>query len=322
MTICASTTKQEFTATIKERYLLNRSDSSKRTYHLVLSIPEIPFSVGDAIAIYPENPKEEVDALVQLLGDPSLREQLTKEVNLNRIPRELAKAHPETKAPNLLAFLQKHPSKVTKFSPLLPRFYSIASSPKIYPNEIHLTVVTFSYKIGDREIPGLGSDFLCHRATVTTKLRCYIQPNTKFSLPEDPNTPIIMIGPGTGIAPYRGFMQERSQTPSKNWLFFGEREEKKDFYYKKEWEHYHTTGHLKITTAFSRDQEEKIYVQHRMKEEAQELRKWIEEGAVIYVCGDAKHMAKEVTATLADILGGKEQIKALRHSNRFILDVY
>ena len=322
MTICARTTKQEFTATIKERYLLNSSDSSKRTYHLVLSVPTIPFSVGDAIAIYPENPKEEVDKLLQILGDPSLRNELTSEVNLTRIPRELAKAHPETKAPDLLTFLKKHPSKVTKFSPLLPRFYSIASSPKIHPNEIHLTVVTFSHKIGNREIPGLGSDFLCHRASATTKLRCYIQPNEKFSLPENPNTPIIMIGPGTGIAPYRGFMHERSQTPSKNWLFFGEREEKKDFYYKKEWGNYHASGHLKMTTAFSRDQKEKIYVQHRMQEHAQELRKWIEEGAIIYVCGDAKHMAKEVTATLAEILGGKEQVKQLRKTDRLLLDVY
>lgn len=131
-----------------------------------------------------------------------------------------------------------------------------------------------------------------------------------------------MIGPGTGIAPYRGFMEERSLTPSKNWLFFGERQEKKDFYYKEDWERYCASSHLKLSTAFSRDQEEKIYVQHRMLEQAGELRDWISRGAVIYVCGDAKQMAKQVTATLAEILGDKEQVKLLRKSDRLILDVY
>ncbi|MDX8431051.1 MAG: hypothetical protein SNF33_04520 [Candidatus Algichlamydia australiensis] len=325
MAISASPTKVEFTASIKKRYLLNREDSSKRTYHIVLEVPNIPFSVGDAIAIYPENPPSEVEALLKILGDSSLEEKLTKEINLSRVPRELAKEHPNTHAPDLLSFLEQHPynaSQIPKFSPLLPRFYSIASSPKTNPNEIHLTVVTFTHKRGDKEVPGLGSEFLCHRADQTTKLRCYIQPNEKFSLPEDPHTPIIMIGPGTGIAPYRGFMEERSLTPSKNWLFFGERQEKKDFYYKEDWERYCASSHLKLSTAFSRDQEEKIYVQHRMLEQAGELRDWISRGAVIYVCGDAKQMAKQVTATLAEILGDKEQVKLLRKSDRLILDVY
>jgi sulfite reductase (NADPH) flavoprotein alpha-component len=161
----------------------------------------------------------------------------------------------------------------------------------------------------------------------------YIQPSHGFTLPEDPRTPIIMIGPGTGIAPFRAFMQERmtSQSEGKNWLFFGEWNRAYDYFYEDEWASWEALGGLKMDLAFSRDQEHKVYVQHRMLEQAKELYSWLNNGAVIYVCGDAHRMAKDVDATLLRIVqeqgnmdeaGAKAYMKQLKSAKRYLRDVY
>lgn len=220
------------------------------------------------------------------------------------------------------------------FMPLLPRFYSIASSQKMVGDEAHLTVAKVHYDIEGKERSGVCTHYLCQQAEMNKKsLQIYIQPSHNFSLPQNRDAHLIMIGPGTGIAPFRGFMQERLALKSqgKNWLFFGERNKKHDFLYEHFWLELERKGHLKLTTAFSRDQQNKIYVQHRMKEQSKELFKWLEEGAFFYVCGDAKEMAKDVEHALLEIiqtegkmsdLEAKSYIKNLRSEKRYCKDVY
>ncbi|GAB5411180.1 MAG: hypothetical protein ChlgKO_02940 [Chlamydiales bacterium] len=283
-----------FTASLKERHAL-----SNRTFHIVLEAPGVSYTPGAVIAIYPENPKERVDAILEIMGDESLREHFTKEVDLSSVPEGITRAE-----------------ELPQLPPLRHRYYSIASSAEVIPGEIHLTIATFTTQQNGREVAGLCSNFLCKEMNLGTKLTCFIPDKKKFSAPQSSNTPAIMISSGAGIAPFRGFMQERSQASTKNWLIHGGRTEKDDYYYREEWERLIESGHLKVTTAFSRDQEEKIYVQDRMKKEREELLKWIDEGAIIYICGNSKEMVKDVTATLADILGGKEYVDALRVSGR------
>lgn len=224
-------------------------------------------------------------------------------------------------------------SFVNALPPMLPRFYSIASSQSCYPDEIHLLVATFSYEIQGEARTGIGSDFLCYQATYDTAIPLYVQHNPNFTLPSDLTIPIIMIGPGTGIAPYRGFLQKRalSTTKTQNWLFFGECHKAYDFYYEQEFQHYAEQGLLRISTAFSRDQEHKIYVQHQMEHHAKELWQWINQNAVLYLCGDAKEMAKDVTEMLLKIFQregnlslerSKELLQLMRKQKRFQTDVY
>jgi sulfite reductase (NADPH) flavoprotein alpha-component len=220
------------------------------------------------------------------------------------------------------------------FSPLLPRFYSVASSQKVCPDEVHLTVALFHFShLGEPRL-GVASHFLCHLAEHDkTAIPIYVQPCHGFTLPADPNTPIIMIGPGTGVAPFRAFLQERQQAGAKgkNWLFFGERNRSCDFLYEEFWHSLVQTGLLDLSVAFSRDQPEKIYVQHLMQQEAAEIWKWLQEGAILYVCGDAAHMAKDVDHTLHAIVkaqGGMDDdaaklyLKQLRSEKRYLQDIY
>lgn len=221
-----------------------------------------------------------------------------------------------------------------QFGPLLPRFYSIASSPKLYPNEIHLTVALFTLSHHNEIRYGVASHFLCFLATPQiTPIPLYIQPSPHFSLPQDPNTPIILIGPGTGIAPFRAFLQERIHTNAAgaNWLFFGERNREHDFFYQEELEHYQRLGKLHLDLAFSRDQPEKIYVQDLMLKKGALLWEWIKSGAVLYVCGDAENMAKGVDSALHSIIEKHgclsleetaTYIKQLRKEHRYLTDVY
>lgn len=242
---------------------------------------------------------------------------------------------------DLLELLKMHaPLKLSihdfahTLAPMLPRLYSIASSPLTYPTAVELLISTFTHKHGSKIRSGLGSHYLCSVAKVnTTSISLYLHPTKTFTLPEDSDAPIIMIGPGTGIAPYRGFLQERMEKKSngKNWLFFGERNRKSDFYYEEYLTQLEKAGHLKLSLSFSRDQEEKVYVQHLMKKQAKEFWAWMQEGAYIYVCGDAKRMAKDVNLALhriAETEGNlspeeaKKLIKELRKSNRYLMDVY
>jgi sulfite reductase (NADPH) flavoprotein alpha-component len=217
---------------------------------------------------------------------------------------------------------------------LQPRLYSIASSPKIYPEEIHLTVATVAYASLGRERLGVCSTFLASRVTKDVPVSIFIHSAKHFRLPEDPSRHIIMIGPGTGIAPFRAFLQDRKATGAsgKHWLFFGDQRRETDFLYREELEDMHKEGTLhRLHTAFSRDQKDKVYVQHRMLEEAQELYSWLEEGAYFYVCGDASRMAKDVEHALLKIIelaGGKTlekskaYIDAMKKEKRYRKDVY
>jgi sulfite reductase (NADPH) flavoprotein alpha-component len=215
----------------------------------------------------------------------------------------------------------------------MPRFYSIASSPKVYADEIHLTVAYSSAHVDGHLIVGVGSHFLCEQAHIeSTPIPLYIQPSNHFTLPT-PTTSIILIGPGTGIAPFRAFIQERlaTQAEGHNWLFFGERNRATDFYYGDYWTALEAQGRLRLDTAFSRDQAEKIYVQHKMLENKKALWEWLQQGAHLYVCGDAERMAKDVDAALQQIVQeegllteeeARKYLKTLRQEKRYLLDVY
>ena len=216
--------------------------------------------------------------------------------------------------------------------PMPPRLYSIASSITAHPEEVHLTVAVVRYVGNGRKRKGVCSSYLAERVGDT--ILCYFHPNKNFKLPEDSSTPIIMVGPGTGIAPFRAFIEERKALGSsgKNWLFFGERTKKTDYLYGDEWEAYQKDGILnRLDLAWSRDQAEKVYVQHKMLEKKGELWSWLNDGAVFYVCGDASRMAKDVDQALRSIAqseGGLSEedavfwVKNLQKERRYLKDIY
>jgi len=237
----------------------------------------------------------------------------------------------------LLAFPSAQPpveELILALARLEPRLYSIASSPKTHPGEVHLTVATVRYAMRGRLRKGVASGFLAERAQRGSPISVFVKPAHGFELPKDPNVPIVMIGPGTGIAPFRAFLEDRRATGAggKNWLFFGDQRRELDFLYEEELEAFRRDGLLtRLDLAFSRDQAEKIYVQHRMREQAVELYAWIRDGAHLYVCGDAIRMARDVDAALAHILakqGGvglseaKSQLAELARAGRYQRDVY
>lgn len=217
---------------------------------------------------------------------------------------------------------------------LPPRLYSIASSPKAHPGEVHLTVAAVRYQAHGKKRKGVCSTYLAERVQTGGTIPVYTHHNKNFKLPADNDTPIIMVGPGTGIAPFRSFIEERSAigAKGKNWLFFGDQHFTTDFLYQLEWQQYLREGLLtRIDTAFSRDQEEKVYVQNRMLEAGKDLYDWLENGASFYVCGDASRMANDVHQALISIIsthGGKSQedaeayIKKLQKDRRYCRDVY
>ena len=291
-----------------------------------------------------------------------LREALIREYRITQVTPKLLKAlaerasgapllnellQPERKQDldtylwgmEVIDFLSEHPS--VKFAPeefvgllakLQPRLYSISSSLKLHPNQVHFTIDVVQYESHGRKRKGVCSSFLADRAE---NVPIPVFPNTsKFRLPEDGNTPIIMVGPGTGIAPFRAFLQERKAigAKGKSWLFFGSQRAKCDYFYKEEFDQLKSEGYLtRIDCAFSRDQEHKVYVQTKMGENAAELWKWLDEGAHFFVCGDAKRMAKDVDAMLRKIVqeqGGKnvdeanEYVEKLKADKRYKRDVY
>jgi len=217
---------------------------------------------------------------------------------------------------------------------LSPRSYSIASSPRANPDEVHLTVATVHYEAFGSEHWGAASTHVANRVEQGATLAVYVEPNTRFRLPPDDATDIIMIGPGTGIAPFRAFVEERAErgASGRNWLFFGDRNFSSDFLYQIEWQKHLAQGKLqRLDVAFSRDQEHKIYVQDRIREHAEEVYEWLQNGAVIYVCGDAKRMAGDVDAALVDVIAAgagvdraaaEQRIRELRRDGRYRRDVY
>lgn len=218
--------------------------------------------------------------------------------------------------------------------PMLPRFYSIASSMSKVGNEVHLLIAELNYVTNGYPRVGICTHYLCRRAPFDSSvIPVYIQPGNGFTIPPDNDAPMIMIGPGTGVAPYLAFMYEREarKATGRHWLFFGEWHRATEFFYEKDWEAFVAAGKLRLDTAFSRDQEHKIYVQHKMMEHGKEFFQWLEEGAYVYVCGDAHRMAKDVDAMLHAIIKEhgkmddaqvKDYMKNLRSQKRYLRDVY
>jgi sulfite reductase (NADPH) flavoprotein alpha-component len=241
----------------------------------------------------------------------------------------------------IIDFLLENPS--VRFTPedlvatlrkLQPRLYSIASSLKALPEQVHFMVATVRYTSHGRNRTGVASTYLCDRMQEGQTIPMFVHVAKGFRLPEDSATPIIMVGPGTGLAPFRAYLQERQAIGARgrNWLFFGEQRAKADFFYRDEFEAFQRAGLLdRFETAFSRDQDHKIYVQHRLAEHAKDIYAWLEEGAHFFVCGDAARMAKDVDVTLHKIVeeqGGKtpeqaaEYIEGLKKFKRYKRDVY
>jgi sulfite reductase (NADPH) flavoprotein alpha-component len=223
---------------------------------------------------------------------------------------------------------------IEALDPLQPRLYSISSSPKVHKGRVSLTVDTVRYDVGKRKRLGVASTFLAGRVAPGDKLRVYVQKAHAFALPADPNTAIIMIGPGTGVAPFRAFLHERMATkaPGRNWLFFGHQKRDFDFFYEDEFSGMKNAGVLtRLSLAWSRDNDEKFYVQDRMLQVGRELWSWIADGAHVYVCGDAQRMAKDVERALIDIVaahGARSTNEAvafvaeLKKAGRYQTDVY
>jgi sulfite reductase (NADPH) flavoprotein alpha-component len=278
---------------------------------------------------------------------PKFLKAITARANSSTLLKDLL--HPERKEDldrylwgmEVIDFLNEHPS--AKFTPqefvglltkLQPRLYSVASSLKAYPDQVHFIVDVIRYESHGRIRKGVASAFLAERAN-DVPVPVFPSVAKHFHLPENPNTPIIMVGPGTGVAPFRAYLQERKVTGAKgkNWLFFGSQHQHCDFAYRDEFEAFKKEGILtRLDCAWSRDQPEKIYVQHQMKENAAEIWKWLDaEGAHFFVCGDARRMAKDVDATLRKIVqehGGKntgeanEYVEKLKSDKRYKRDVY
>jgi len=260
----------------------------------------------------------------------------------SRILQAMAEGYPGAGPDNadLLDLLEAFPSArpplselISALDPLLPRLYSIASSPKTTPGQVHLTVAVVRYQLRSRQRGGVASTFLSDRLTPGDSVPVYINASEGFRLPA-PDKPVIMIGPGTGVAPFRAFLEERRVTGAsgRNWLFFGNPRRSSDFLFEDELSAYHRDGLLnRLDTAWSRDQAHKIYVQHRMLENAAELWAWLEDGAYLYVCGDAERMARDVDRGLAYIIakeGGldagaaKAYLARLAREGRYLRDVY
>jgi sulfite reductase (NADPH) flavoprotein alpha-component len=242
---------------------------------------------------------------------------------------------------DLLDLLEQFPSArppvpvmVAALSPLQPRLYSISSSLKAHPDEVHLTVGVVRFSKANRLRKGVASTYLTELVRPRQRVRVFLHPSHGFRLPANGDTPIIMIGPGTGIAPFRAFLEERAALGArgKNWIFFGDQRRDYDFLYREELEGYLQDGILtRLDTAFSRDQQHKVYVQHRMKENAAELWSWLQEGAHVYVCGDARRMALDVDHALHALVAeqgkmtpdaAKAYIKEMSKARRYQRDVY
>jgi sulfite reductase (NADPH) flavoprotein alpha-component len=360
-------------ATFLSRRLLNKGKSEKETYHVEFDLSEskLDYVVGDSFGVFARNELGLVDQVIALLGashttkvnGKTLREVLIDDVSLSPAPdtlfelisfitggaqREKARALAQGEDPDgdaatldVMAALQKfsgtrpHPEAfVEALEPLQPRLYSISSSHNATPGKLSLTVDSVRYMIGKRKRIGVASTFLGERIAEGEKLKVYVQKAHNFGLPQDPKTPIIMVGPGTGIAPFRAFLFDRKATgaPGKNWLFFGHQRSDCDFFYQEELNAMKTSGLLtRMSLAWSRDGEKKFYVQDRMREVGRELWTWLAEGAHFYICGDAKRMAKDVERALVDIVaqfGARSTDEAvsfvaeLKKTGRFQADVY
>ncbi len=343
---------------------LNGTGSTRETWHAEFAVddPGFVYKPGDAIGLYPENDPELAGDLLKAVGldsDAALKQKLVHSFDVTTLSRPLVDGYAKLTGRKdvaklledgelarfsadrqLVDLFETFPEKLTSeqfvklLRPLPGRLYSVASSLKAHQGEAHLLVGAVRWTSHGRTRKGVTSTYLADRCKVGGKARIYIKPNRHFGLPADGNRPIIMIGAGTGVAPYRGFIEERAENgdKGKSWLFFGERNFSYDFLYQLEWQDYLASGALsRIDVAFSRDQPEKIYVQNRLWERREELLKWLDDGAHVYVCGDEKGMAKDVDTTLAKILAetakgdeeaGRAKLKELTKAGRYQRDVY
>ncbi len=354
-----TTGKTIYTGTILTNINLNDRGANKETRHIEIAAEGVDYLPGDSLGVIPENPTTTVETILQLLNIDvsetiefkneklSAFELLQKKINIVYLPErvvtkyaELTKQDiPKTKI-SLLDLLRIYPlpaaigfeQLLEILEPIAPRLYSISSSPEAHDGEIHLTVARNKFVFNEEEKYGLCSDYLSSLPE-ETEIQFYIHKNNQFRLPED-DKDVIMIGPGTGIAPFRSFIAHRDArgASGKNWLFFGDQHFVTDFLYQTELQNWKETGVLsKINVAFSRDQQEKIYVQHKMMQQGTEILSWLNDGASIYVCGAKDPMSADVENTLLQIvekfgnqskdeaIGFVEQLKA---DGRYLTDVY
>jgi sulfite reductase (NADPH) flavoprotein alpha-component len=354
-----------FEAAINELINLNGRGSSAETWHVELSLEGsgLTHEPGDALGIVPENDPaliEDILTLTGLSGDEAVREALGGAQDITTLTRPQIEAYAKLTDSNQLKTLAADPDALKAWlpgrqvidlleaapmtldattltgllRPLPGRLYSIASSRALAEDEAHLLVSAVRYETHGRHRSGVASVDIAERRRAGGTLKVYLKPNPHFRLPADPDRAVIMIGPGTGVAPFRAFMQQREAmgATGRTWLFFGNRHFTHDFLYQLEWQDWKQSGLLtRIDTAFSRDQRQKIYVQNRIWEQRQALFKWIEDGAAIYVCGDANAMAKDVNTALVRVLadqGGVDETAAaarlddLRRDGRYLRDVY
>jgi len=349
---------------------LSSADSQKDVNHVEFSLEgsNLEYEPGDVLGVWPQNCPELVSAVLAALhcdgeeavatpaGELPLRAALHKHYDLGKPSPDLVAtfatagvlANGSSETPvsdekwlDVLDVLQAHPNRAlppNEFVRLLrnlqPRLYSIASSPIVHPDQVHLTVGAVRYEAQERRRKGVCSTFLAERALAAGQVGVYLCHNRVFKLPADGARPIIMVGPGAGIAPFRAFLHERRAAGAigRNWLFFGDQRAAHDFLYRDELEPMLSDGFLhRLDTAFSRDQTNKIYVQDRMRENSRQLFRWLEQGAYFYVCGDASRMAKDVNTTLLEIIqkeGGFDleasyaYLEQLKMEKRYARDVY
>ncbi|MDD5227773.1 MAG: sulfite reductase subunit alpha [Methylococcales bacterium] len=366
--------KNPFPAKLLVNRLLTTENSSKETRHYEISIAgsDLSYEAGDALCVVPTNCLDLVADILkaikcdgdEIINDVSLREALQNQFEIKtpskELLQEIATLSGNQELNGLLLtndkdalsnylwgrdtldLLLQNPSVefaaaefLALLKPLQHRAYSISSSGKANPETVHLTVASVRYNAFDRQHKGVCSTFLADLTNENTPIRCFFTPNKVFRVPDNNDLPMIMVGPGTGIAPFRAFLQERQfrGAKGKNWLFFGDRNAATDFIYRDELEQMGNSGLLnRLDLAFSRDQEEKIYVQDKMREHGAELFKWLdEEGGYFFVCGDAYHMAKDVDKALHDVIathGNKSEQQAIDYVNqlkkdkRYVRDVY
>jgi sulfite reductase (NADPH) flavoprotein alpha-component len=345
------TRARPFEAEITEHVRLSGSRSSSDTRHIALSLEGsgIAYEPGDSLGVVARNDPALVDAVLKatgLDGDAALRSALQDRYDITTLTSKqvddhaaLTGATPFAWEPGrqVIDLLEAAPNTFTPeqltglLRPLPPRYYSIASSRKSVGEEAHLLVAGVRYNTHGKERLGVASIDMNERRGTGDRLGVFLRPNPHFRLPSDLSRPVIMIGPGTGVAPFRAFLQEREATGAtgKNWLVFGHRNYLHDFLYQLEWQDWIKDGILtRLDVAFSRDQPEKRYVQHALWDARNDLRAWVKDGAAIYVCGDATAMAKDVHETLIRVLAdqsgqdGKAVLDGLRREGRYLRDVY
>ncbi len=357
--------KNPFPAKLLVNRLLTAENSSKETRHYEISIAgsDLSYEAGDALCVVPTNCPDLVEKILKAINcfgseyEDKLRTQFEIKTPSKEFLQELALRSGNQELNNALNdkdtlsnylwgrdtldLLLQNPTAefsaeefLALLKPLQHRAYSISSSGKANPETVHLTVASVRYDAFERSHKGVCSTFLADLTNDTTEIRCFFTPNKVFRVPDNNDLPMIMVGPGTGIAPFRAFLQERQfrGAKGKNWLFFGDRNAATDFIYRDELEKMGNSGVLhRLDLAFSRDQEEKIYVQDKMREHGAELFEWLEQGGYFFVCGDAYHMAKDVDKALHDVIakhGNKTEQQAIDYVNqlkkdkRYVRDVY